>query len=153
MNRFIVSRLFCGKKRNVHITESAAQKVGIAQKQHSNVSTAYLFDVLFVEQNADRCCPVCGTTYRNILITRKMGCSTCYAVFQDAADRIIGKAKIQVPYRHRLPKHLLQRRDWVMQKEILTRKMNTAVIHEQFEKAAVLRDVIDNMNKVLYDNT
>lgn len=94
-------------------------------------------------------CPVCGTTYHDFQKTGRLGCGRCYDVFAKnlselfrkihGSDKHVGK----MPYRGE--KTLEEQQDL----QRLKKELNELVRSEEFEKAAVLRDRIKELEDKL----
>lgn len=87
-------------------------------------------------------CPDCGCSYSEIEKSGKVGCPTCYTVFEDELSRLIRSLHGTtahagaVPSRHRAKQVLAQQ---IKQKKAALRE---AVQKEDYERAAALRDEI-----------
>ena len=94
-------------------------------------------------------CPGCGMSYRDFQKAGKLGCGKCYETFADnlgnllrrihGSDKHIGK----MPFKGE--KVAKEQQDL----QRLKRELNKLVRQEEFEKAAVLRDRIKELEKEL----
>lgn len=96
--------------------------------------------------NTDVSCQECGTTLQELLRHEPLGCAHCYSVFEKA---ICQRLKID---------HLDYKQDIMINKNInptsdqllkLSTDLQEAVSQENFEKAAVLRDEINKLKKMM----
>ncbi len=93
-------------------------------------------------------CPLCGTTADEISKTGLVGCSQCYVVFdrmlRPSIERIHGKTV----YRGKVPavivNNLPEEKTAVEQ---LKEKLKIAVLNEDYESAALLRDQIRKIQR------
>ncbi len=94
-------------------------------------------------------CPACGITYQDFQKTGKFGCGKCYDTFDKnlsellrkihGADKHVGK----MPFRGE--EVLKDQQDF----QRLKNELNELILAEEFEKAALLRDRIREMEKKL----
>ena len=109
-----------------------------------------LFGSLFAPVNArhtlgtpeKKKCPLCGSTFEDIVRNGKLGCPKCYEVFGEelplTVQRIHGRTKHtgSVPKRFRAA---IEQKEKIHTMEI---ELQEAVKNEEFEKAAELRDAL-----------
>ena len=94
-------------------------------------------------------CEKCGNTFNDIINNGKLGCADCYTTFYDkllpSLQRIHGKTK----HEGKVP--LIRKSSEVTSKEdILTsleNELKIAIENQEFEKAAELRDKINQMKE------
>lgn len=87
-------------------------------------------------------CEKCNSTYKEIKISGKIGCSDCYKVFKDDINKVITSIHGYKKYVGKVPKKSF--RIVNVQNEIKTLKMDLqiAIVNEEFEHAAKIRDKI-----------
>lgn len=94
-------------------------------------------------------CENCGLTYNQFTKGGKLGCSQCYNVFSKKLDPLLTRIHSTSCHKGKVP----ERAGGVLkvQKEIDTLKieMSALVAEEEFEKAAVIRDKIKELEKKL----
>ena len=93
-------------------------------------------------------CPSCGSTMDDIKSSGRLGCSQCYFIFENQVDMLL--RRIQGSSFHvgrRTAKPEGQAFDDQMMVRELKKKLNDAVKKEDYEKAAQLRDEIQNIEK------
>lgn len=93
------------------------------------------------------CCIQCGLSLAEFNKTGRFGCSECYVAFADALPELlrrihgrtyhVGKVPVTNPAQLSARKELL----------LLRRQLKRAVEHEDFEKAAHLRDRINTIEQ------
>ena len=88
----------------------------------------------------DMKCEICGTTSREVVKNRSVGCPNCYEIFFDIIDTYIGGSS------HSYKRYESQD-DESGQLQVLRESLQEAVLKEDFEKAAQLRDSISSIEK------
>ena len=83
-------------------------------------------------------CTLCGATVNDIIRTGKIGCAKCYEIFQNELDQIIKSIHGNVTHTGRAPGELGKM-------NTLKKELKEAINLQEFEKAAVLRDKIKNL--------
>lgn len=109
---------------------------GNKKKQPSAIGTS--------EQNVD-VCPTCHMTFGDFLNTGKLGCGDCYSAFRNRLVRPI--KQIHGTFEHTGKVPVRGGGDVVREKKIskLESELNAAVMKQDFETAARLRDEIKAM--------
>ncbi|MFA5088017.1 MAG: UvrB/UvrC motif-containing protein [Candidatus Omnitrophota bacterium] len=165
----------CGKKKatvhlteivdeqmtELHLCEDCAREKSVQMEQQFGLADllAGLADFGKQVKGEDRekiQCPHCGMSYGDFRKFGRLGCSECYSAFKDQLDILLkkihganqhlGKSPLQVPAAVPAPaqksspaaKDLLQD---------LKDELQKAIQAEDFEKAAVLRDKVHEMEK------
>lgn len=93
-------------------------------------------------------CPHCGLSLAEFNKAGRLGCSECYRVFADelhsllrkihGSDQHFGKVPVTDPFQLQVRKELLA----------LRRRLKRAIEREEFEKAAGLRDRINQIERL-----
>jgi len=90
-------------------------------------------------------CPLCGMTCEEFQRHNRLGCPEDYEIFKEFLDNLL--LEIQGANRHRgqIPEHHQER--WARQKRLqaLKKELEEAVVKEEFERAAEIRDTISNL--------
>ena len=139
-----------GEVKKLHLCEGCAKEKSEEMQSHFGLTDllSSLMDFepamseSMVKESTAVKCPQCGMTYYDFQKGGRLGCGKCYEVFQKkladllrkihGSDRHVGKA----PYK--VEKVTKDAEDLVRMKE----ELDNMVRNEQFEKAAVLRDRI-----------
>lgn len=141
---FRIIRVVGGKRQEVEISAARARELGITPERRRRLSVAYLFDgVLAWHRSGNRLearCPRCGTTQREIVLYRRVGCSNCYEVFHRTIERLLRLDRTEAAHTGRVPQRLDRYRRMFVEREDLLDRLNEAVTTEDFEAAATLRD-------------
>jgi protein arginine kinase activator len=144
-----VVRMIGGKRQEIEIPAGRARELGISGTPPFPLSVAYLMDGLFVgteEEDGGAVCDHCGTTMREVLLRRRVGCPRCYDVFSPSIDRLLQFHHRADRHSGRLPSRLQRYRNLFMEREELLQRLSLAVESENFETAAQLRDRINSLD-------
>ncbi len=90
-------------------------------------------------------CKMCGTTRSQFLKTGKPGCSNCYAVFEDLLSRPLKQIHGSTKHTGKTPSRLGEMFKTEDKIAALMALLDAAVIQQNFEKSARLRDEIKNL--------
>ena len=86
-------------------------------------------------------CPACGTLFGAVRKTRLVGCGQCYSAFRDQLTPLLSARGREARHVGRRP---LSREDPdARRREELRREMAAAVLAEDYERAAALRDQLN----------
>lgn len=149
-----ITKIINGVKNEMHLCEDCAKK----QKEfninsHFNFGTPLSFQNLFegfleMSGNAPQYttredeCPLCHMKYEEFKRTGKLGCSKCYEVFNANMKPLIRRIHGNIHHTGKVPARtggiLKVKRDI----EKLKEELKTAILREEYEKAAGIRDKI-----------
>ena len=90
----------------------------------------------------DITCPKCGTTFASFRKTGRLGCPGCYEAFRKELQPMLQQIHGRVQHAGRRPLESEEAQRTRSRQEELTRLMQQAVLLEDFETAALLRDQI-----------
>ena len=92
-------------------------------------------------------CNRCGLTYADFKKTGRLGCSNCYDIFDKGLKALLRKIHGSNQHLGKIP--ALEEEHYALKKDIrkLRDEMKKAIKIEEFEKAAALRDRINEMEK------
>ena len=94
-----------------------------------------------------RSCKVCGRSLDDIKRYRAVGCPACYSNFsQEIKEIFAGNGELKT-YCGTFPKHVSDGRSSLQDRAILQEKLAESVAREDFEKAAIYRDKIKELDK------
>ena len=94
---------------------------------------------------AVRTCPVCSSTLAGIAESGNVGCASCYKTFRDEISGALHALPDSTPYPGRMPRNFRLRRERAARASLLREQMKAAVLNEDFETAALLRDQIRSL--------
>ncbi|MFP4112773.1 MAG: UvrB/UvrC motif-containing protein [Spirochaetota bacterium] len=87
-----------------------------------------------------RNCPSCGTKFRTIRQTGKVGCAECYRVFRSRIQHLLEQRGLTESHVGRFPARLGSFKRLLLDRESLREKLSQAIEDEDYEAAAVIRD-------------
>jgi len=99
-------------------------------------------------ESASVSCNECQTSLNDILRHDCLGCSHCYQVFEAAICQRLNIDKLDYKQDVMINKNTTPTSDQLLK---LSKDLQEAVSQENFEKAAVLRDEINKLKKMLSD--
>lgn len=102
-----------------------------------------------LKKHKNKRCPVCGSTYDEVILASTCGCSECYKTFRSDIDEIVDKVSKTISYQGLAPKKNTKKKTTEEEKIISLRdyrkELNEAIKVEDYEKAAKLRDLIKEL--------
>ncbi len=98
-----------------------------------------------VEKPDEVCCDVCSMSIEDFRKTGKLGCANCYRVFNDSLNPILRRLHGSVQHTGRVPKKAADCIREMNELEGLKAQLTEAIGKEEYEKAAVLRDSIRDL--------
>ena len=140
-----------GKKIERMLCPSCAKQLGYELPWQDGLS----FDPVFASFLEERptpeeekaVCPQCGSTWREIKESGKVGCQTCYKVFEPLLSPYIRKIHGDAVHKGKLPEANQKDATLHRKKERLQAELNAAIQDQRYEAAAVLRDEIRALEK------
>lgn len=93
-----------------------------------------------------RSCPECGTTFKQIRRTGMVGCAECYRAFRARIIPLIRPATGRVQHIGRFPERLEAFKRLFVDREHYRQELDEAVELEDYERAALLRDKINEIS-------
>ena len=87
-------------------------------------------------------CPICGATIGDIAAAGKVGCSACYTVFAEELQGAIRSAHGRAEHTGRVSAGYRARLERTERLSALKKQLKEAVLQEDYESAAGLRDSI-----------
>lgn len=87
-------------------------------------------------------CPSCGFTQADFKKAGRLGCAECYNTFAEGLDNLLKSMHKGTRHVGKVPQALRQSRDLTEKLKSLQKKLDKAIIAEDFEQAAVIRDEI-----------
>ncbi len=129
-----------GKKSEIHVCKNCAEQMGYLGVD--NIFSTDFFNLLTPNIAGHARCPGCGETYEEYKATKRIGCAACYTHFASFLEPVLKKVHGSAVHTGKLPRKvsgkLLRKRTL----EHLRRQLQEAILSENFEKAAQLRDQI-----------
>lgn len=146
-----VVKIVNGKKSEAMLCEKCARELSsmplrdsINSENKSMIESKFrdFFNTLEKNNKFDVICKKCGTTYGEVKKTGKLGCSECYDSF---ADSLASKIKEVQGYDKHIGKVPAgEKNRLITNKKVseLKEELEKAIVKEEYEKAAVIRDEI-----------
>ena len=141
-----------GSEQTLHwMCVECAQMAGIMTELPPRMpQPADLFEELLFgredEAVTEKQCADCGTTYRELRASGRVGCPGCYSVFHHEIGEIVGDGGNRGAYSGGLPKRIEPYKTFYIDREALRRQLHEALDGERYEEAAHLRDAIRIMD-------
>ncbi|MGI6574281.1 MAG: UvrB/UvrC motif-containing protein [bacterium] len=92
-------------------------------------------------------CPQCGLTYQDFRKTGRLGCGRCYDTFRSRLEPLLRRIHGQTQHKGKVPHRIGGNLKVKQELQSLKEALNEAVKREEFEKAAVLRDQIRDLER------
>lgn len=164
------TKIINGEKTEVHLCEKCAQEKGDMFMFSGGGGSGFTFNNLlagllnidspFKQQNKNAFkqeeilqCERCGMTFPQFVKIGRIGCSHCYDTFKNELKPVIKRVHSgNSTHNGKIPKRNgggIQLRKRI---EDLKVDLKNAIIQEEFEKAANLRDEIRSLEKELIEN-
>ncbi|MBO5363839.1 MAG: UvrB/UvrC motif-containing protein [Clostridia bacterium] len=87
-------------------------------------------------------CPVCGMPFESFLRKGRLGCGECYSVFRNRLERPLRQIHGTCEHVGKVPKRMGDALLRGRQLSKLEAELNAAILKQEFERAAELRDQI-----------
>ncbi|NQU11770.1 UvrB/UvrC motif-containing protein [bacterium] len=135
-----------GKMQKIDLCETCAREKGV-QDAGTNVSLASLLmglgvvDEVQVSESTLRC-PACGFTQADFKKAGRLGCSTCWEVFEAGLQPLLKAMHKGDRHLGKVPRKAAQTVALSAKIKELTAKLDQAVQAERYEEAAQLRDQV-----------
>lgn len=92
-------------------------------------------------------CPDCGMPFEEFLQKGRLGCGTCYSVFRNRLERPLRQIHGTCDHLGKIPSRMGGTLKAERQVSQLEAELNAAVMKQEFEKAAQLRDRIKELKE------
>jgi protein arginine kinase activator len=135
----------CAKSNNLDTQENNGLKLAALAYKLAVENLQEELPAEATEDSAETVCPRCGTTSSEFSATGRLGCATCYAVFDSALRTLLHSMHAGLQHCGKLPSDRPGRPGGAAERESLValeRELSRAVNAENYERAAALRDRI-----------
>ncbi len=145
-----IEQIMGNKKVDLHLCDGCAQKHGITTADDKiEVSIPDLL-IGLVARNKERGpmpakCTHCGRSWQEIKKRQKVGCSECYAVFNQPIRALLSKNRQNRDHQGKYPRRLLPYKTFLVDVLKLKEELKAALKCEDYETAASLRDRIQKL--------
>jgi protein arginine kinase activator len=140
-----LTQIVDGKMQKVNLCEACSKEKGVTDP--TGFALADLLLGLGAAQEIERGggsqkCPVCGFTQADFKKTGRLGCSQCYDTFADGLQGLLKGMHKGVVHVGKKPSRFSRTMEREAQIKTLQRELRKAVLEENYEVAALLRDQI-----------
>lgn len=146
-----LSQITGEKIQKVDLCEECAKQKGV--NDPAGFSLADLLLGLGASQEIDSAaggstikCPKCGFTQADFKKAGRLGCAECYHTFSEGLEGLLKTMHKGTRHAGKVPRALQQTRDVSDRLKLLQKKLEKAILEEDFETAAVLRDEIKQVS-------
>jgi len=94
-------------------------------------------------------CPACGFTVDDLRKIARLGCSSCYQVFADEVQSMVGKMHKGVEHKGKVPDGMLKTMELKKKFNELETEFKEAIKNEEFERAGELKVELAELKKQL----
>lgn len=147
-----ITKIINGKKTEYYLCEKCAGEQGDFaslkfswDKDFDNFFSGFFSPSLTHTPTIETRCEKCKMTLTEFLNKGKAGCGDCYSAFRKYLINPLRQLHHADSHKGRAPKRLWGKLDTDRKIENLTSKLNQAVLEQNFEEAAVLRDKIKEL--------
>lgn len=143
-------------EEEVHLCDKCAEEQGTVMP---TISVSSVLSSLIEQQEAEMeeelegvVCPMCGMTHLQIRKQGKVGCARCYETFASSLMPFVERIQGSSEHRGKAPMRLT-RTDMEGRRKLLQlkQKLKIAVMEEDYELAATLRDEIRTLGEKVND--
>jgi protein arginine kinase activator len=148
-----ITKVVNGQKAEMNLCEECAKVKGEFQLVLGpHVSITNMLSGLFgrepeTSRGEIERCELCGMTFADFAKAGRLGCSACYARFEQRLDPVLRRIHGSHEHVGRAPKRLFGHINLKREIEQLRQELDKAVKAEAYETAAVLRDKIRELEK------
>lgn len=100
-------------------------------------------------QSTPQQCPRCGTTFADYRRSSLLGCPVCYRYFRELLIPSIRKVQFTLQHEGKFPASTSVETRSRRRVSLLRQELTDAVVSEDFERAAELRDEINSLTVLL----
>ena len=154
MEKCPLTNLPCPHKKTTHVTEVGPNYTCLGEKHMCFIcsSTAEVEKDPFIEiltavgkkvkerkEKSSKKCS-CGFSLNDLIDGEKLGCAECYVVFQEELQSLIQRLHRSSEHKGKTPKNIE-----ALSKERLEKELKEAVDKEDYEKAKIIKDKLDQL--------
>lgn len=143
-----LTQIINNKIIKVDLCESCAQAKGVTDP--AGFSLADLLNssqVATHEEDSNLCCPDCGMQTSDFRRTGRLGCATCFTVFDSLLRPVLLDMHVGTSHKGKQPEVALSRRSATEKLEELEQLLEKAIADEAYEDAAKYRDQIKSFKQ------
>ncbi len=99
------------------------------------------------DEGSQHRCSVCGTSFGDFQKSGRIGCSDCYDAFSEQLLPLLKRLQGSVQHAGKSPSGKSRRQELLS----LKKELEQAVRKEEYERAAVIRDKIEEIEKIKHE--
>jgi protein arginine kinase activator len=135
------------KPQKLDLCEVCAKEKGVSDNPSFSFADLLLGlgasqEIASSAEGVDLRCPQCGYTQADFKKAGRFGCSECYHTFAEGLEGLLKSMHKGTRHTGKVPQAIRQSRDLSDQLKGLQRKLDKAIVDEDYEQAANLRDEI-----------
>ncbi len=146
-----LTQIVDGKMQKVNMCEACSKEKGVSDP--TGFALADLLLGMGAAQPVERGgaegtrCPQCGFTQTEFKKTGRLGCSVCYQTFAEGLEPMLKGMHKGIKHTGKCPERLQRTQERASAMRDLNEALRKAVIEEQYEEAATLRDKIKALER------
>ena len=153
--KVLITMLVENEKRTRYLCQSSVNKIKEDFQQGNIESFLSSLMALMPKTSPEEklICSVCGLSFNDFQKTGKLGCAQCYIDFKQELEPLLRRIHGRNRHAGRIPQRIpaaIEDKEKVNKQEEVTKlrkEMEKAVLEENFEEAALLRDKIKIVEK------
>jgi len=122
------------------LCDKCAEDLGVEEAQPAFAPTIGELLGSLVGSSGTRTCPVCGTRFRTIRQSGRVGCAECYRVFRPRIQHLLEQTGTTDTHVGRYPARLGSFKRLLVDRESIRERLEEALAEEDYEQAVTLRD-------------
>jgi len=143
-----LTQIVDGKMQKVNLCESCSKEKGVTDP--TGFALADLLLGLGAAQEIEKSgtlqkCPACGFSQADFKKTGRLGCPLCYDTFSEGLNSLLKAMHKGTSHVGKTPARLLESMQFDAEMENLQKELQKAVVDENYESAAELRDQIKHL--------
>ncbi len=154
-----ITEIINGKKQELHLCQECAAKSEEFQEMKAGFDFGigdFLGGIFGGKQKSlsseaafknETVCPACGMPFEDFVRKGRLGCGECYSVFRSRLDRPLRQIHGTCEHMGKVPSRMGGTLQIGRQISKLENELSAAVLKQEFEKAAELRDKINELKK------
>lgn len=135
-----VQKINAGQLMDIYLCTECALRLGYAKRVNRFAADG----AGRAAPDAGRRCPCCGCSLADIMTMGVAGCSECYTTFRDRMQEIVRQTHGEAKYCGHVPRNSGQKKREAQLDEARV-QLQAAIERQDFEHAAVLRDLIRSL--------
>ena len=140
-----------GQMKKIDLCEECAQEKGVTDPEGFALADLLLglgASSEMEQGSAELECPTCGFSHADFKKSGRLGCSECYATFAEPLEGVLKQMHKGTQHVGKAPKALRAQLDFSKQRDKLTEQLTKAIEMEDYEKAAQIRDQLNDLDGV-----